>query len=424
MMNNKMEQSLFRQEALDAANRGSLGTVALYCPPYRWLVISVVVVITAATALFFIFGNYTKYESSTGELLPKNGMLVIPPPVSATVIDILVKEGQRVEKGDVLMVLSSEVSTQLGQTRQVIAENLVAQRERLQQDLSTLSKMHDVEMQGLTETLNSLKLQKQQLQLQIAHRKKQVDLARMQLEKLKAMHKQGYASARQLEEQESNLLESQARYQEYQRQILDTAQKIVQVQQQLHEKPLDNEKRRNDIERQLADNRQSMAENEARRSFELRAPKSGYVGMIMVKNGQMLNAGQSALAILPGDSELVARIMVNTQSIGFIQPNQRVVLRYKAFPYQKFGQQYGRVIEVSRAALSPQEVATLTGKNNVQEQQYRILVALDKQTITAYSQDEQLKPGMALDADFIVDKRHLYEWVMEPLFALGHKISL
>jgi len=419
-----MEQSLFRQEALDAANRGSLGTVALYCPPYRWLVISVVIVITAATALFFIFGSYTKYESSTGELLPKNGMLIIPPPVSATVIDIPVKEGQHVEKGDVVMVLSSEVSTQLGQTRQVIAENLAAQRERLQQDLLNLSKLHEVEMEGLRATVDSLKLQQEQLRLQLAHRNKQVALARLQLDKLKAMQSQGYASNRQLEEQESTLLDNQARYQEYQRQLLDITQKIVQAQQQLHEKPLDDEKKRNDIERQLADNRQSMAENEARRSIELRAPKSGYVGMIMVKNGQMVNAGQSAIAILPSDSELVARIMVNTQSIGFIQAGQRVVLRYKAFPYQKFGQQYGKVIEVSRTALSPQEVTTLTGKNNVQEQQYRVLVALDKQTIKAYSQDEPLKPGMALDADFIVDQRHLYEWVLEPLFALGHKISL
>ncbi|MGC0972916.1 HlyD family efflux transporter periplasmic adaptor subunit [Pantoea agglomerans] len=419
-----MEQSLFRQEALDAANRGNLGIVALYCPPYRWLVISVVVLITAATALFFIFGSYTKYESSTGELLPKNGMLVIPPPVSATVVDIPVKEGQHVEKDDVLMVLSSEVSTQLGQTRQVIAENLKGQRERLQQDLVTLEKLHQVEMKGLTDTIASLKLQQDQLKLQLTHRRKQVSLAKMQLDKLEAMHNEGYASSRQMEEQESNLLDSQARYQEYQRQLLDISQKIVQTEQQLHEKPLDDEKKRNDIERQLADNRQSMAENEARRSFELRAPKSGYVGMIMVKNGQMLTAGQSAIAVLPSNTELVARIMVNTQSIGFIQPGQRVVLRYKAFPYQKFGQQYGKVIEVSRTALSPQEVTTLTGKNNIQEQQYRVLVSLDKQSITAYAQNEKLKPGMALDADFIVDKRRLYEWVLEPIFALGHKISL
>jgi membrane fusion protein len=69
-------------------------------------------------------------------------------------------------------------------------------------------------------------------------------------------------------------------------------------------------------------------------------------------------------------------------------------------------------------------LVTVTGKNNIQEQQYRVLVSLDKQSITAYAQNEKLKPGMALDADFIVDKRRLYEWVLEPIFALGHKISL
>ena len=351
-------------------------------------------------------------------------MLIVPPAVSATVVDIPVKEGQLVKKGDVLMVLSSEVSTQMGQTRQVIAENLVGQRERLQQDLATLAKLHDVELKGLTDTIASLKLQQEQLKLQLSHRRKQVTLAKLQLNKLTAMQQAGYASNRQLEEQESALLDSQARYQEYQRQLLDTSQKIVQAEQQLHEMPLDEEKKRNDIERQLAENRQSMAENEARRSFELRAPKSGYVGMIMVKNGQMLTAGQSAVSILPSNSNLVARIMVNTKSIGFIQPGQRVVLRYKAFPYQKFGQQYGKVIEVSRTALSPQEVTTLTGINNIQEQQYRVLVSLDNQTITAYARDEKLKPGMALEADFIVDQRRLYEWVLEPIFALGHKISI
>lgn len=419
-----MEQPLFRQQALDAANRGSSGSVALYCPPYRWLLISVVMFIATATGLLFIFGSYTRYESSVGELLPKNGMVIVPPPVSATVIDIPVQEGQKVEQGAVLMVLSAEVSTQLGQTRQVVAENLAAQRARLQQDLHSLSRRHDVEMQGIKETISGLKQQQAQLGRQLAHRQKQVALAQAQLSKLSAMHAQGYASRRQLEEQESTLLDSQARYQDEQRQAIEIQQRVAQAQQLLREKPLDAEKKRNDIERQLADNHQSTAENEARRAFELRAPKSGYVAMMMAKSGQTLSAGQSAVAILPGDSELVARIMVNTSAVGFIQPGQRVVLRYKAFPYQKFGQHYGKVIDVSRAALSPQEVALITGHSPVQEQQYRVLVALDKQTIQAYQRSEPLRPGMALEADFIVDKRRLYQWALEPLYALGHKISL
>ena len=419
-----MDNSLFRPEAVKAANRGMLGTVSLYCPPYRWVVMSLVMLITLASAGLFTFGSYTKYETSTGELIPRDGMLVIPPLTAGTVTDIPVREGENVKQGDVLMVFSSEVSTHLGPTREMIAETLSQQRQRLQQDLASLVTLNAVETQGLKESEQSLMAQKVQIARQMGHRQKQVVLARTQRDKLLAMRQEGYASYRQVEDQESNLLESQARYQEYQRQLLDIEQKIMQVRQQLTEKPLEEQRKRNDIERQLGENAQTLAENESRRSFELRAPKDGAVGTIMVKKGQMLTAGQSAISILPKDTELLARVMVGTRAIGFLEPGQKVVLRYQAFPYQKFGQQYGKVVEVSRTALSPQEIATLTGKNNVQEQQYRVLVHLDRQSISAYSRNEPLRPGMALDADFLVDKRYLYEWVLEPLYALGHNISL
>jgi len=418
-----MDNSLFRQEALDANNKGTLGTVTLYCPPWRWLVISLVIFITLSTLLFFIFGSYTKYETSTGELIPKEGMLAVSAPVSGTATHIFVKEGQKVKQGDKLMVLSSEVSTSIGPTRQVISDRLKEQRTRLIADLQTAKEMSELEVAGLTASIRSMKLQQDQLAMQVKHREKQVALANTQLNKLQRMLKDGYASTKQVEDQESNLLETQARWQEYKRQLLDIQQQIVQTEQKLREQPLNTDKKINDIQRQLSDNSQSLAENESRRAIELRASQDGTVGTIMVKTGQNLNAGHTAIFLLPAGSELVARMMVNTQAIGFIEPNQRVVLRYKAFPYQKFGQQYGRVIEVSRTALSPQEIANLTGNNNVQEQQYRVIVKLDKQNIQVYSRDEYLKPGMALDADFLVDKRHLYEWILEPLYALGHNLS-
>ena len=115
--------------------------------------------------------------------------------------------------------------------------------------------------------------------------------------------------------------------------------------------------------------------------------------------------------------------MVPSRAIGFIRNGERVVLRYQAYPYQKFGQQYGRVADVSRSALSPQEVANLTGQPNVQEQHYRVVVALARQDIVAYGRNEQLRPGMALEADVLIDKRRLIEWVLEPLFALGRRAA-
>src|SRR3546814_14294410 len=53
-------------------------------------------------------------------------------------------------------------------------------------------------------------------------------------------------------------------------------------------------------------------------------------------------------------------------------------------PYQKFGHHRGKVVRISRSALSTGEIAVLAGSNQATEPLYRVLVALDAQAITAY----------------------------------------
>ncbi len=53
---------------------------------------------------------------------------------------------------------------------------------------------------------------------------------------------------------------------------------------------------------------------------------------------------------------------------------------------------------------------------------YRITVVLARQTITAYGKPQPLQAGMLVDADIVQEKRHLYEWVLEPLYSLTGKL--
>jgi membrane fusion protein len=416
-----MSESLFRQEALEANKTTMIGTVALYCPPYRWLVISLVGFITIVIAAFFIFGSYTKRETATGQLMPAKGIMNVVSMTAGTVIDIAVEEGTLVKKGDVIATISSEVFTALGQTREKVAQQLQLQHARLQVDLESQEKLFAEEMKGLKESEQLLSSQMKQLAVQQQQRSQQVRLARRQQEKLNLMRQEGYASNSQVEQQEAAVIDAETRLQDIARLQLDIQQKLAQTRQQLRELPMNKRNKQNEIERRLSELDQSMAENESRRSIVLRAPENGLVGSVMTKVGQMVSAGQTLFSVLPDDGQLQARIMVSSRAIGFIRPGQKVVLRYQAFPFQKFGQQYGKVVDVSRVALSPQEVATLTGNNNVQEQHYRVVVELDKQQINVYGRNEKLRPGSALEADFLIDNRRLYEWVLEPLYALGRR---
>jgi membrane fusion protein len=418
-----MTDSLFRQEALDAQKHRLMGTVTLYSPPWRWLMIAVVVALTLAVLALLIFGSYTKRERVVGQLVPAGGLLSVVPPTAGTVSRTLVHEGEAVTRDTSLMEISSEVLTELGATRQAVSQQLDFQRARLQSDLTNHARTSDEERRGLQMRSDMLRSQVTQLDLQKDQRPRQIDLARRQLEKMQAMREKGYASNSQVEQQESAVLDAQARLQDTQRQRLDVEQQLTQINQQLRQLPLNTERQRHEVERQLADVQRSLVENESRRAIVLRAPQDGVVAALLVKPGQMVSGQQSVISILPKGSQLEAQLMVPSRAIGFVQVGGRVVLRYQAYPYQKFGQQYGHISEISRTALSPQEVGALTGQGNVQEQHYRVVVKLDQQDIAAYGRAEPLKPGMAIEADILLDKRRLYEWALEPLFAIGRKLK-
>lgn len=419
-----MNNDLFRKESLEAKKIKVLGSVALYCPPYRWVVITLVCLLVVILIAFCIFGSYTKRESAQGVLVPENGMMTITSMSAGTVIALPAQEGDNLQKGNQIATISSEISTRYGQTRETIATQLELQKQGLNNQLTNLEQLNNETLKSLQEKVSLLGQQSVELDTIYRQRNQQIELSKTQLNKMIAMRKEGYASNTQVEKQQNDLIDASVRLQDVARQRIDIRQQLAQARQQLREQPITYYQQKNDLQQKLSDITQSMMENESRRSIELRAPAKGTVSAVLVKPGQVVTAGQTLAMMLPDNARLQARIMLSSRAIGFIRPGQRVVLRYQSFPWQKFGQQYGTVLEVSKSALSPQEVSTITGDNQVKESMYQVKVTLDKQTVPAYGKQASLRPGSGLEADFIIDKRRIYEWVLEPLNALGKMTSL
>jgi len=101
-----------------------------------------------------------------------------------------------------------------------------------------------------------------------------------------------------------------------------------------------------------------------------------------------------------------------------------VLLRYQAFPYQKFGLQAGQIAQVSRSPLQPSELVGVPLAQTLGTAQplYRITVTLDRQSVAAYGRDQSLSPGMQLEADVLLDRRRLIEWIFEPLLGLANRV--
>jgi membrane fusion protein len=99
--------------------------------------------------------------------------------------------------------------------------------------------------------------------------------------------------------------------------------------------------------------------------------------------------------------------------------NQIVALRYQAFPYQQFGSYRAHVAAISKTLIMPEEAALPIP---LKEPGYRVTVALESQIVKAYGQSFPLTAGMLVDADIWLDRRKLYEWILDPLYSVVGRV--
>jgi membrane fusion protein len=369
------------------------------------------------------FGHYTRRERVSGQLMPEQGLLSVGSPNAGTVARVLVREGDTVKHGDSLVEVSGELdSAALGGTRELISVQLRAQRARLQADLGDQQDLADEQSRALSEKLATLRDQIAQVDAQLVLQRKQTDSAQTLLDRIEPLRDKGYVSAIQIQQEEASVLADRSQLKALQRQRLDVQQQIGDAQQQLAQIPLTLAGKQNDTHRALAEIDQQLAQNEAQRAVVLRAPANAIVSTLPVNPGQAVAAGQTLLTLVPQGSELQAQLLVPSSGVGFVRGGDRVVLRYRAYPYQKFGLHYGRVAEVSRSALTPAEIAAISGQQAT-EPLYRVAVKLDDPTVLAYGKAEPLKAGMAVDADILQERRRLIEWVFEPLYGLARRTT-
>jgi membrane fusion protein len=333
-----------------------------------------------------------------------------------------VHEGEHVRAEQPLAEVAANLVSASGNTYAQIATQLRAQETQMRASLADLQPQSAAQAKDLQTRIGMLATQIGQIDSQLTLAHKQAATSASFLQKIQPVVQKGIISVAQFNAYQSAALNDQAQVKTLERQRLDAEQQRSNLQAQLTQLPLDTAAKANQLRGQLAQLNAQLAQNSAQGGTLLRASRAGIISTLLVKPGQNVTDGQPMLSILPAGSRLEAQLLVPSNAIGFVSPGNRVVLRYQAFPYQKFGQQYGNVVQVSRSALSPAEAASLLGQN-VSTPLYRVLVRLDHQSIDAYGKAEALKPGMALDADILLDRRSLWQWVFDPLYGLREQLA-
>jgi membrane fusion protein len=235
------------------------------------------------------------------------------------------------------------------------------------------------------------------------------------------LHAASFVSAVQVQERQAELLDQQQRLADLTRARSAVERDLAAAQAEMRELRIQARRDEESGRRVINSTEQELTENEARRQILVRAPNDGVVTAITAHAGQPVASGQVLASVLPAGAELEALLYAPSRAAGFLKPGMTVVIRYQAYPYQKFGQAFGTVREVSHTALTPEELASSRAApwaSAASEPLYRVRVALPRQTVTAFGSEVPLRSGALLDASVLLESRRLYEWVLEPLYTV------
>lgn len=421
-----MNNPLFRPEVLAERQTQWLGTVLL-TPRFSHRIFGAyaLLVTGAITALLF-FGEYTRTAKVSGWLVPEQGMVRVFAAQTGVATDLYVKEGTTVKRGERLMLLSTELqSATLGDTQAQIARGLNTRRESLLEESRQQKILLAQQTRAFSSRLAALRSEEQQITEEIALQQSRLRLAEKSESRQRELREMGFISDQQSQLAVEGKLEQASKLRALERTRANLRRERLTLEGDMNDLPLKFQSQIAIIERNISSMGQELAEAEAKRETVVTAPQEGTVTSIQAETGGRANTTAPLLSILPAGAKLEAHLYTPSRSIGFVRPGQKVLIRYQSYPYQKFGHYEGAVSHISRSAMSPNELpAQLAGLSSIfgaNEPVYKIVVSLASQQVTAYGEQVALQPGMQLDADVVIERRKLYEWVLDPLFTITGK---
>lgn len=349
---------IFRKEA--SKPREDVGSIVVVRPP-RFLVYALgsMVIATAVCALL-VLGSYTKKARVTGVLLPQDGVLRLHAREAAAVREQRVQEGAQVRQGDVLFVLAAErVSAGGGDADRDLAATIAGRRAAVEREALAQRALRAQERMQLLDRMAAARQQVDQIRAELALQVTRTQLAQEAVTRQRQLVSQGFVAAAAADIKEAELLAERSREVALRRSVQGAAADIDNLESALRQMAPREAAENAATARLLASMDQEAGELTARREFAIRAPHDGVVTSIQAHVGQAATPTVPLATLVPTGSELLAHLYVPSRAVGFIEAGRPVLVRYQAFPYQKFGQYGASVQSVSKAALSTQELASL-----------------------------------------------------------------
>ncbi|MCY9855126.1 HlyD family secretion protein [Vibrio mediterranei] len=412
---------MFRKEAIASKQHRLLGEVIMTQPRHIYRASSIVFLFFIAIIIFLSQANYSRKTTVMGYISPEKGVVKVYTARSGTIEKIYVKPGDSVKLGDNLVKIINSQSLSTGvELSLALEKELIIQKSILQKELMATRKFNDKEKLRLESQLEQSR--KSILALNTTKKTKQeiLILKEKQLNKNKGLAKVGYISDNNLDIIKEEYLSALESFNRLEREISNMNLEITALEHERKSLPEQSILREAEVQRKISEIKTSIMEIDNQFEFVEKAPESGIVATIHPVIGSRVSENTPLLSIIPKNSPLEIELLLPTSAAGFVSIGDKVNIRYDAFPYQKFGVKTGYISNIDKILILPSEKVLPI---NVDEAMYRAKAKLDEQLINAYGMKFPLKVGMTAEADIILEKRTLLEWLLDPIYAVKGRLG-
>ncbi len=395
--------------------------------------------IVAMIAFFLIWASFSEVEELTrgqGQVVPTQEIQVMQSLEGGILQELLVSQGDRVTKGQVLMRLSDVTSSSEERGTAAKSDSLKLKVARLEAEAAEkeffipdelLKKIPDIANNEVAlyksrqqELLNATSI----LEDKIQKVKADMDEAQAQINRLSSSRgslQQELSITREMVAKKAVSKLEQIRLE---REVNDMSGQMNANQERLgglkselssaeKQKTDQMDRFRSQALTELSDVKTQIAQiNESLKSIgdrvsraELRAPVAGIVNNISVRTvGGVIEPAQKLVEIVPLDSELkiVAKVLPN--NVAFLRVGQEVKVKISAYDAQRYGSLNGKLVRIGASSVNDNE-------GNIF---FEIEVRTDKNYLGTDENPLPVTPGMVADTEVVTGKRTIMEYILKP----------
>jgi len=419
---------LFRKKALENRKMKWRGRAILLRGIPLWVIMLGSILFITAFLTFIIAGTYNRRVNVSGEVSTWPRAVNLYSGVQGVVVRQFVHEGQSLKRGDPIYLIDVSKSTRSGVVSDNQRRDIENQLVRVDNIISRLEESKEI-------TLYALK--KQRLQYSEAFRRSSdiirraeegIKIMKNNMENYRSYQSKGLINKDQLTDQVALYYQQQNNLLSLSGQNEQNALQITSLESQIQTQAADFDNRIYQMELQRYELQKELVNTDVGGEIIIRALSDGKVDSLSVTIGQMVNAGDSLLQIIPENVENYYLILwVPNDAVPYISTGDSVNIRYEAFPAEKFGQFSATVTTISRAPASTQEMLTYKGAPQnalgTSVPWYKVIVKPEKQAITYDGKTLSLENGMKAESTLFLEKRRIYQWMLSPFYDMKHSAT-